>query len=232
MAGAHVRPLLPIEDGGVRQFYGIWTYDNSHVLEGDPIYPTAMDKFYPTVILRGLSRMYPALKAYFPSESQYSTSKSPMETFLSCAPLTATKQSTGYYCKTSTNTPLISPITEAFDASTDDPVKTLVAGNGGVTDDGGVASAIPTKGLFVCAGVSGFGVMCSQAAGELSAFQVLKYLNINQDPAIRNEMKVLEMRYDGEFDAMEWIKGVGKDGKVRPGREKSGSSGLRTANQL
>ncbi|KAJ3412873.1 hypothetical protein HDV05_008809 [Chytridiales sp. JEL 0842] len=220
MAGAHARPLLPTEDGGVRQFYGIWTYDNSVILENEPVYPTHIDTLYPTVILRGLTRLYPALRAYLPTIAQIerSKTKSPIETFLACSPLSGTKQATGYYCKTSTNTPLIGPLTSTHPTpSSYNGLSPLPASTPGQR----------TQGLFVCGGVSGFGVMCSQAAGELSAFQVSEYLGLAQDPKHKGEMKVLGMQYEGEFDVMEWVNKV-----PRRGREQGVEGALRTANQL
>ncbi len=57
------------------------------------------------------------------------------------------------------------------------------------------------KGLYVCGAVSGFGVMCSQAAGSLVASQVLHSLNLtpaNTIPAFEKAFAV--DRFDGRVD--------------------------------
>ena len=132
IAGAHLRPLSPQESNGERAFYGIWTYDNSQLF-ANPSFPPQDPKLYDTVILRGLSRLVPALSQYFSPEDPLGAK-------------TSLVIKSGYYCKTADNTPLLGPIKQ-------------------------------NPGLFVCGGVSGFGVMCSQGAGLVVASQVLSRID-------------------------------------------------------
>ena len=119
IAGVHVRPLTKQECFGKRSFYGIWTFNESKLLE-TPETPMKDIPFYDVIVLNGLSRMIPSLKSYLtPHPFQLATSS---------------QVKMGYYSKTPDNTPLLGPIK-------------------------GI------QGLYVCGGVSGFGVMCSQGAG-------------------------------------------------------------------
>ncbi|KAI8850862.1 FAD dependent oxidoreductase [Chytridium lagenaria] len=143
IAGAHARPVLPTENGGVRQFFGIWTYENDDIIDAAvPPFPPPIPPLYGAIILRGLSRMYPGLKSYFPTSHT---------SFLSTSRGATLNVESGYYCKTEDNTPLLGRVAKT---------------------DGGVK----VHGMYSCAGVSGFGVMCSQSAGEGVAVQVLEYL--------------------------------------------------------
>ncbi|KAJ3201757.1 hypothetical protein HDU67_001079, partial [Dinochytrium kinnereticum] len=142
IAGAHARPLVATEDGGVRQFYGIWTYDNDDVSTSVvPDFPPPIPPLYGVVILRGLSRMFPGLKAYFG------------DTFMGMGGGSSMSVEAGYYCKTEDNTPLLGVVSHT-------------------------TMRREVEGLFCCAGVSGFGVMCSQSAGEGVAAQVLGHLGV------------------------------------------------------
>ncbi|KAJ3331518.1 hypothetical protein HDU76_002977 [Blyttiomyces sp. JEL0837] len=182
IAGCHARPFTPSEANGVRQFFGIWTYDNDDVYDS-PKYPSPLPELYPTVILRGLSRLYPQIKSYFPSP----TSSDPLS-FLSSSPSSPITAKSGYYCKTATNTPLIGTVDAFFDQE-------------------GKSDGVKRDGLFMCAGVSGFGVMCSQSAGELAATKVLGYLNEG-----KMGMGVVHGKDAEEFEPMRWISGArGRD---------------------
>jgi glycine/D-amino acid oxidase-like deaminating enzyme len=57
-AGAHGRPE---GEGDSTAVLGIWTYDVSPV---DPVFPPPFDSAYPEVVLRGMSRMIPAMAPY------------------------------------------------------------------------------------------------------------------------------------------------------------------------
>ena len=83
--GAHVRP-----EGGPesRVLLMIWAYDTPPV---KPVWPPTFDPLYPEVVLRGLSRMLPGLRAYFDR-------------------LPRPVIDGGYYTKTHENRPLIGPL--------------------------------------------------------------------------------------------------------------------------
>ncbi|KAI8814281.1 FAD dependent oxidoreductase [Cladochytrium replicatum] len=150
IAGCHARPLQPAESNGKRAFYGIWTYDNDDVYD-TPIFPPKLPKLYGSIVLRALSVMLPGLSQYFTGVDSSQDPAIRFNTDLTTAG--------GYYCKTDTNTPLLGPITTV----------TRHATTTGSHD-------LDIEGLFACAGVSGFGVMCSQSAGEIVALHVLRYL--------------------------------------------------------
>lgn len=114
-AGLHVRPRFR---DGKQTFLGIWTYDTA---PREAEYPLAFDPAYPTIVLRGLARMIPGMKAYFEGAE-------------------ALPVDGGYYCKTPDNRPLIGPL--------------------------------PVEGAYIAGALSGYGVMGSQAAGELVAAHV------------------------------------------------------------
>ncbi len=114
-AGLHIRPRFR---DGKQTFLGIWTYD---VAPREAVFPLAFDPAYPLIVLRGLARMIPGMKAYFGSAD-------------------ALPFDGGYYCKTPDNRPLIGPL--------------------------------PVEGAYIAGALSGYGVMGSQAAGELVAAHV------------------------------------------------------------
>ena len=155
----------------------------------------------------------------YPSIKSEYFSKDPTQFLYPSSNSSATVKS-GYYCKTATNTPLIGSVTR------DNRDKTL-------------------RGLYVCAGVSGFGVMCSQAAGELVAMQVLQNIGapIRSEREIIHGMRGLKyaaqeadvnedeyfkslQNYNGEFDPMIWM------GKQGGSLQKQVDGSLRSANQL
>jgi glycine/D-amino acid oxidase-like deaminating enzyme len=117
-AGVHFRP-----EGGrdSRSLLLLWTY---HIEPTAPVFPPTFDPFYPEVVLRGLSRMVPALATY-----------------LSGGRMRRPYVDGGYYCKTRENRPLLGP--------------TPIAGN------------------HLLCGLSGFGIMASQAAAELVAAHIV-----------------------------------------------------------
>ncbi|KAJ3071552.1 hypothetical protein HK102_006410 [Quaeritorhiza haematococci] len=177
IAGAHLRPLCENEREGSGQFYGIWTYDNDAIYK-TPVYPPHDPPLYATVVLRGLSRMIPALSKYFsssPSNPTATTATSP--SFLADPNIVSVDS--GYYCKTVDNTPLIGPVERA-------QLDLKPAGDKASS----VVGEVEVKGLFVNGGVSGFGVMCSQAAGELAALHVLEYL---LDPSSKSKSSKLTL---------------------------------------
>ncbi len=84
-AGLHVRPRFR---DGKRTFLGIWTYD---VAPREAVFPLAFDSDYATIVLRGLARMIPGMRAYLDTA-------------------VALPVDGGYYCKTPDNRPLIGPL--------------------------------------------------------------------------------------------------------------------------
>lgn len=114
-AGLHIRPRFR---DGKQTFLGIWTYD---VAPREAVFPLTFDPAYPVIVLRGLARMIPGMRAYFGSAD-------------------ALPVDGGYYCKTPDNRPLIGPL--------------------------------PVEGAYIAGALSGYGVMGSQAAGELVAAHV------------------------------------------------------------
>lgn len=114
-AGLHIRPRFR---DGKRTFLGIWTYD---IAPREAVFPLAFDPAYPMIVLRGLARMIPGMRAYFGTADTL-----PVDG--------------GYYCKTPDNRPLIGPL--------------------------------PVEGAYIAGALSGYGVMGSQAAGELIAAHV------------------------------------------------------------
>ena len=114
-AGLHIRPRFR---DGKQTFLGIWTYD---VAPREAVFPLSFDPAYPMIVLRGLARMIPAMRAYFDRAD-------------------ALPVDGGYYCKTPDNRPLIGPL--------------------------------PVEGTYIAGALSGYGVMGSQAAGELVAAHV------------------------------------------------------------
>ena len=114
-AGLHIRPRFR---DGKQTFLGIWTYD---VAPREAVFPPVFDPAYPVIVLRGLARMIPAMRAYFDRAD-------------------ALPVDGGYYCKTPDNRPLIGPL--------------------------------PVEGTYIAGALSGYGVMGSQAAGELVAAHV------------------------------------------------------------
>jgi glycine/D-amino acid oxidase-like deaminating enzyme len=85
-AGVHFRP----EGGrGSRSLLLLWTY---HLEPQEPVFPPSFDPFYPEVVLRGLTRMVPALATY-----------------LGGGRMRRPYVDGGYYCKTRENRPLIGP---------------------------------------------------------------------------------------------------------------------------
>ncbi|HEX3553813.1 MAG TPA: FAD-binding oxidoreductase [Thermoanaerobaculia bacterium] len=115
-AGVHFRP-----EGGrdSRWHLLLWTY---HLEPMAPVFPPKFDPFYPEVVVRGLSRMVPALAEYLGPRMRRPYVDG------------------GYYCKTKENRLLVGP--------------TPVAGN------------------YLLCGMSGYGIMASQAAAELLAAHV------------------------------------------------------------
>ncbi len=114
-AGLHIRPRFR---DGKQTFLGIWTYD---IAPREAVFPLAFDPAYPVIVLRGLARMIPRMRAYFGTADTL-----PVDG--------------GYYCKTPDNRPLIGPL--------------------------------PVEGAYIAGALSGYGVMGSQAAGELIAAHV------------------------------------------------------------
>lgn len=114
-AGLHIRPRFR---DGKQTFLGIWTYD---VAPREVVFPPVFDPAYPVIVLRGLARMIPGMRAYFDRAD-------------------ALPVDGGYYCKTPDNRPLIGPL--------------------------------PVEGAYIAGALSGYGVMGSQAAGELVAAHV------------------------------------------------------------
>ncbi|MCY3711960.1 MAG: FAD-dependent oxidoreductase [Gemmatimonadetes bacterium] len=114
-AGLHIRPRFR---DGKQTFLGIWTYD---VAPREAVFPLVFDPAYPVIVLRGLARMIPGMRAYFDTSD-------------------ALPVDGGYYCKTPDNRPLIGPL--------------------------------PVEGAYIAGALSGYGVMGSQAAGELVAAHV------------------------------------------------------------
>ena len=114
-AGLHIRPRYR---DGKQTFLGIWTYD---IAPREAVFPLAFDPAYPVIVLRGLARMIPGMKAYFDTADALTVDG-------------------GYYCKTADNRPLIGPL--------------------------------PIEGAYIAGALSGYGVMGSQAAGELVAAHV------------------------------------------------------------
>lgn len=114
-AGLHIRPRFR---DGKQTFLGIWTYD---IAPREAVFPPAFDPAYPVIVMRGLARMIPGMRAYFDTSD-------------------ALPVDGGYYCKTPDNRPLIGPL--------------------------------PVEGAYIAGALSGYGVMGSQAAGELVAAHV------------------------------------------------------------
>ena len=116
-AGVHFRP-----EGGrdSRWHLLLWTY---HLEPMAPVFPPRFDPFYPEVVVRGLTRMVPALTEYLGPRMRRPYVDG------------------GYYCKTKENRLLLGP--------------TPVAGN------------------YLLCGMSGYGIMASQAAAELLAAYVV-----------------------------------------------------------
>jgi glycine/D-amino acid oxidase-like deaminating enzyme len=145
-AGVHFRP-----EGGrdSRWHLLLWTY---HLEAREPVFPPAIDPYYPEVVMRGLARMVPALAEY-----------------LRPGIMRRPYVDGGYYCKTRENRPLIGP--------------TPVAGN------------------HLLCGMSGFGIMASQAAAELLAAHIVGQqlpdyageflLSRYEDPAYLQKMKAM-----------------------------------------
>jgi glycine/D-amino acid oxidase-like deaminating enzyme len=116
-AGVHFRP----EGLGESQvLLLLWTYD---IEEQEPVWPPIFDDAYPDIVMRGLTRMVPALSAYVERMGKPVIDG-------------------GYYCKTQENRPLI--------------------------------GALPIEGAYVVGALSGYGIMASQAAGELLAAHVTR----------------------------------------------------------
>ena len=113
--GLHVRPRFR---DGKQTFLGIWTYE---ITPRKAEFPLEFDPAYPEIVLRGLARMIPGMRAYFETAGTKHVDG-------------------GYYCKTADNRPLIGPL--------------------------------PVEGAFIAGALSGYGVMGSQAAGELIAAHV------------------------------------------------------------
>jgi glycine/D-amino acid oxidase-like deaminating enzyme len=108
--GVHFRP----EGLGQSQILLLlWTYD---IEEQEPLWPPTFDEAYPDIVMRGLTRMVPALSAYVERMGKPVVDG-------------------GYYCKTQENRPLI--------------------------------GTLPVDGAYIVGALSGYGVMASQAAGEL-----------------------------------------------------------------
>ncbi|RMF51292.1 MAG: FAD-binding oxidoreductase [Anaerolineae bacterium] len=84
-SGAHTRPE---GRGGSRMAVALWEYDTP---EMSPVFPVPGDDLYPEVVLRGLERMLPAMRAY--------RTRLPR-------PIV----DGGYYVKTPENRPLIGPL--------------------------------------------------------------------------------------------------------------------------
>jgi glycine/D-amino acid oxidase-like deaminating enzyme len=66
----------------------LWTYD---IEEQEPVWPPKFDDSYPEIVLRGLTRMVPALSTYINRMGRFWVDG-------------------GYYCKTQENRPLITPL--------------------------------------------------------------------------------------------------------------------------
>jgi hypothetical protein len=119
--------------------------------------------------------------------------------------------SSGYYLKTPTNTPLLGPVKSTTSPS--------------------LKAASQIEGLFLCAGVSGFGVMCSQAAGEISAGSALEYLKGKGESGEKEEGVKLSWKNRlsatvyKEFDPNFWMDPVMI-------KKRAGDGTMKTANQL
>ena len=137
-AGLHIRPRFR---DGKQTFLGIWTYD---VAPREAVFPPDFDPAYPVIVLRGLARIIPGMRAYFETAA-------------------ALPVDGGYYCKTPDNRPLIGPL--------------------------------PVEGAYIVGALSGYGVMGSQAAGELIAAHVT-------DAALPDYARAFSYdRFDGMSDA-------------------------------
>ncbi len=84
-AGLHIRPRYR---DGKQTFLGIWTYD---VTPREAVFPPEFDPAYPEIVLRGLARMIPGMRAYFDVADALAVDG-------------------GYYCKAPDNRPLIGPL--------------------------------------------------------------------------------------------------------------------------
>ena len=83
-AGVHGRPV-----GAGDQVYLYWTYDCP--ISDRPVFPIEADDYYPEILLRGMARMVPGLKAYLD-------------------PMPRPYVDGGYYTKMADNRPLIGPL--------------------------------------------------------------------------------------------------------------------------
>ncbi len=117
-AGIHLRPE---GYGASTTVLMLWDYHSAHRFDA-PVYPMPDDPFYPEVVLRGMTKLAPALESYLER-------------------LPHAFVDGGYYTKTIENRPLAGP-----------------AG---------------AKGAFVCAALSGFGLMAAPACAELVADAIL-----------------------------------------------------------
>lgn len=117
-AGVHLRPEGYHNSQTVVM---LWDY-HSHEHYDPPIFPIPDDPYYTEVVMRGLSRLIPALAPYVERVPK---------SFIDG----------GYYTKTVENRPLI--------------------------------GSLPVAGAYVCAALSGFGLMAAPAAGELLAAQIV-----------------------------------------------------------
>ena len=123
-----------------------------------------------------------------------------MNSLLNCL-IACYRIASGYYLKTPTNTPLLGPVKSTTPSA---------------------AAASQYEGLFLCAGVSGFGVMCSQSAGEVSAGNVLEYLNGEKKLMWKNK---LSSGVCNEFDPNFWM-------DPAMVLKRTGDGSMKTANQL
>jgi glycine/D-amino acid oxidase-like deaminating enzyme len=114
-AGVHGRPE---GTGESRSVLLIWAYDLRPV---EPTFPLQLDTIYPEIVIRGMSRVVPAMAGYL-------------------ARLPRAFVDGGYYTKTRENRFL--------------------------------AGALPIEGAYVIGALSGFGLMASNAAGDLLAAHV------------------------------------------------------------
>jgi glycine/D-amino acid oxidase-like deaminating enzyme len=129
-AGVHGRPEGA---GESRSVLLIWTYDVQPV---EPVFPVAFDPAYAEIVIRGMSRMVPAMAGYRER-------------------LPRAFVDGGYYTKTRENRFLAGPL--------------------------------PLSGAFVLGGLSGYGIMASNAAADLLADHVTGRPLPSYAPAFRLE---------------------------------------------
>jgi glycine/D-amino acid oxidase-like deaminating enzyme len=149
-------------DSSRRQAYPL-SVDPSLLLDHD---------FYPEICLRGLETMVPGFSQYTRGDNDVPRS---------------TSVDGGYYTRTPENVPLVDPVCHTgpllkfkphrdhADASTPPPVESGEFAPGGHSFSGQGDSdddMVSVQGMYLCGGLSGFGMMGGHAAGELAAMHV------------------------------------------------------------